>query len=66
MKFVNKMIIRKKPQYEETITCGTVRIPNYYEMAEWNQDIQSFDRIILEMVETNENCCVPIFTSPAC
>lgn len=56
------MIIRKKPRFEEISNCG----PHTYEMAEWNQDIQSFDRIILNMVEVNQNICVPRLLPPAC
>ena len=66
MKFVNKLIIRKKPQYEESITFGVCRVPSLYEIAEWNQDIQAFDRIILDLVEVTKHCCVPVMLSTAC
>ena len=52
--------------WEETITCGTFRMPNFYEIAEWNPDIQAFDRMILDMKEVNANCCIPLCLSPSC
>lgn len=60
LKNVRVMVMKKKSQYEEMVTCGFYNKPNVYKIYEWNENSRTCDKVILRMREKSHHYSIPM------